>query len=233
MGGERVLLWSILSLLPLWSILSPPSPSWLPLSSLSLLASFTHSLSHTHKHAHTLSHSLTHTHTHAVTRTHALTHARARAHTPTHACLRARRKGTRSGTHHSLASCVGQNTVFCALLWRRRRWTATVGAGGVVLIAFLARSCQPSVQMDLDMYNSLLECAAGIAHATAANMSDMHSSNWRLGSKDGLRLIAECQKDRVRPDLVSWSGVCSLSQSLSLSLSLTHTHTHRTLSVCV
>jgi hypothetical protein len=71
------------------------------------------------------------------------------------------------------------------------------------------RSCQHSVQMDLDMYNSLLECAAGIAHATAANVTDMHSSNWRLGIKDGLRLIDECKKDLLQPDLVTWSGVYS------------------------
>ena len=77
-----------------------------------------------------------------------------------------------------------------------------------------ARSCKPYITLDLDMYNSLLECAAGITHATAENLT-LYESSARLGLKDGWRLIKECKTDGLAPDLVTWSGVLDIVVGLA------------------
>jgi len=102
---------------------------------------------------------------------------------------------------------------FYIALAAKRAWKGEVSREELWGILSSARSC-PAVEVDLEMYNCLLECAAGIAHATAAN-STMHGSSSRVGLKDGMRLIQECKNDGLTPDIVTWSGVLDIIVGLA------------------
>ena len=102
---------------------------------------------------------------------------------------------------------------FYIKLAAKRAWKGEVAREELWGILQSARSC-PKVTLDVKMYNDLLECAAGIAHATAGNLTS-HGSSSKLGLKDGWKLIAECEKDGLMPDLITWAGVLDIAVGLA------------------